>query len=229
MKPRLVLGLFSLLWALGPTAARADGPMARYQGMHPLSPHQGAFCYIDAAHMHRVPPPDLRVYLVAKDGTNLFIGDPVALGYDGPKFGYFGPHPLAVPATLGLPPTFCYITGPHYHAAPQPPSAALVEKAGVTWYLGPLPPPADPGRVWINEVHPIAGYAAPKVDIGMAPPGYHAFTVAPPSAAPAPTPAATGKAKAALGPVPGAPARAAKRPVAPPNPTRGPTAPGGQP
>lgn len=219
--------------------------MPRYQGTHPLSPHQGQFCYIDAPHMHRVAPPDQRVYLVLKDGTNVFIGDPVALGYDGPKFGYYGPHPLAIANAPGLPRTFCYITGPHYHAAPQPPSPDLVEKAGVTWYLGPLPPPPDPGRVWINEVHPISGYAPPKVDLSMAPPGYHPFTVAPPAAAPAPpakpsskpapksapksastpsgTAPATGQARAAAGAP--APAHPPKPPAAAP----GPAAPGGHP
>jgi len=192
--------LLAPLWALSPTVARADGPMARYQGMHPLSPHQGAFCYIDAFHMHRVPPPDQRVYLVLKDGTNVFIGDPVALGYDGPKFGYFGPHPLAIADAQGLPPTFCYISGPHYHAAPQPPSPSLVEKDGVTWYLGALPPPADPGRVWINEVHPIASYVPPKVDVSMAPPGYHPFPYGLPATAPVPPSPAAPKAKPAAGP-----------------------------
>lgn len=185
--------------------------MPRYQGLHPLAPHQGAFCYIDVPHMHRVPPPDLRVYLVSKDGTNIFVGDPAALGYDGPKFGYYGPHPLAISNVPGLPSTFCYISGPHYHAAPQPPSPALVEKAGVTWYLGPLPPPADPGRVWINEVHAISGYAPPKVDLSMAPPGYHAFTSSvPPPAPPVTAPPAAGKTKPASAAHPAAPARPAK-------------------
>jgi len=227
VKLGLALGMCSLVWAPFSTVARADGPMPRYLGMHPLSPHQGAFCYIDALHMHRLPPPDQRVYLALKDGTNVFIGDPVALGYDGPKFGYFGPHPLAIAGAAELQSTFCYISGPHYHAAPQPPSPALVEKAGVTWYLGPLPPPADPGRVWINEVHPISGYVPPKVDLSMAPPGYHPFTVAPPTAAPA-TPPPTGKTKPAAGP--GAvPARSAKPAAPAPATTRVPGASGGHP
>jgi len=204
-KPALFLMplLAALASGLGPGPARADGPMPRYHGIHPLSPHQGAFCYIDAPHMHRIPPPDLRVYFELKNGENLFVGDPAALGYDGPKFGYYGPHPLAVADAPDSAPLFCYLTGPHYHAAPQPPSPMLVEKAGVTWYLGPLPPPSDPGRVWINEVHAIAGYVAPKVDLGMAPPGYHPFTVMPPPASPAPAPPPSGKGK------PGAPAHGA--------------------
>ena len=220
----------SLALGLGPTLARADGPMVRYQGLHPLSPHQGAFCYIDAPHMHRIPPPDLRVYLVLKDGTNVFIGDPVALGYDGPKFGFYGPHPLAIAGVSELPSAFCYMSGPHYHAAPLAPSPALIEKAGVTWYVGPVPPPPDPGRIWINEVHPIASYAPPKVDLGMAPPGYHAFTspVAVPAAAPTPAPPKAGKSKAPAGAHPPAPPRPAKPPAGAPVAPAAPS-PGGQP
>jgi hypothetical protein len=199
---------FGLALALSASAARADGPMPRYHGLHPVSPHQGAFCYIDVPHVHRVPPPDLRVYLVMKNGEYLFIGDPAALGYDGPKVGYFGPHPLAVPDAPDEPPLFCYIAGPHYHVSAQPPSPTLVEKAGVTWYLGALPPPGDPGRVWINEVHGVASYTPPRVDLSMAPPGYHPFQVLPPAPAPAPAAAppvaSKGKARAP------APARAAK-------------------
>ena len=211
------------LLALGLTAARADGPMPQYQGIHPLSPHQGAFCYIDVPHVHRLPPPDLRVYLMLKDRTNVFIGDPVALGYDGLKFGYFGPHPLPITGVPELAQNFCYINGPHYHAVPPAPSPALITQAGVTWYLGPLPPPPDPGRVWINEVHAIVGYAPPKVDLSMAPPGYHAFTPpAPPKpATPPPSPKAAPSPRPAPGRRPAAPARPAKSATAP--------APGGQP
>lgn len=177
--------------------------MVGYRGMHPLYPHQGAFCYVDAPHMHRVAPPDLRVYVVSKNGENVFVGDPVALGYDGPKFGYFGPHPMSLvtgtdDGTAAIPPDFCYIAGPHFHAAPPPPSSAMVQKAGVFWYIGP-PPPADPGRTWINEVHAIASYVPPKVAISDAPPGYHPFTFAqlPPALPTVAAPPSAAKARAA--------------------------------
>jgi hypothetical protein len=158
--------------------ALASGQMVAYQGLHPLSPHQGAFCYIDVAHVHRVPPPDMRVYAVRKDKERsyVFVGDPVALGYDGPKVGYFGPHLLSVP---GLPPgerMFCYISGAHYHAVAPGDPAAFVLKDGVYWYKGDAPP-IDRARAWVNEVHPIQGYAPPKVALAAAPPGYHPFTV----------------------------------------------------
>ena len=202
--PGLLLLGAAIATVAGP--ARADGPMPRYHGLHPLSPHQGAFCYIDSPHMHRVPPPDMRVYIVLKTGENLFIGDPVALGYDGPKFAYYGPHPLVIADAPDLPSTFCYLAGPHYHAAAPPPSPAMIEKAGVTWFMGPVPPAADPGRIWINEVHPVAGYVAPKADLSMAPPGYRPFTLPAP---PAPAPALPAKGK------PGVPPRSSITPSRP--------------
>jgi len=197
-RPGVIAATFLVaLLAREAAPARADGPMARYRGIHPLSPHQGAFCYIDALHMHRIPPPDMRVYAVLKGGENLFVGDPVALGYDGPKFAYFGPHPLAIPGAPELPGTFCYLAGPHYHAAPQPSSPTLVQKDEVTWYIGP-PPPAVATRVWINEVRPIQSYQPPKVDVSSAPPGYHPFdlglTPPPPPVALPPSPQAKAKA-----------------------------------
>ncbi|HEY4186921.1 MAG TPA: hypothetical protein VGP07_17730 [Polyangia bacterium] len=190
--------IFIALLVAGSSPVSADGPMSRYRGIHPLSPHQGAFCYIDTLHMHRIPPPDMRVYAVLKGGENLFVGDPVALGFEGPKFAYFGPHPLAIPGAPELPGTFCYIAGAHYHAAPQPSSPTLVQKDDVTWYIGP-PPPAAPNRVWINEVRAIQSYKPPNVDLTSAPPGYHPFDLglSPPSPAAVPPPSPPTKTKPA--------------------------------
>jgi len=177
-------------------AARADAPMVKYIGMHPLSPHQGEFCYIDAIHYHRFVPVDLRVYVTVNGGAQgngqLYVGDPAWLGYDGPKVGYYGPHPLEVPLAPEAGHLFCYISGPHYHVTAPPPSTAMVLKEGVYWYMGP-PPPLDVQRAWINEVHAIKAYVPPKVELSAAPPGYRAFNLgpnAPPAAAsPAVTPA----------------------------------------
>lgn len=192
----------SRLGAMSPPA-RADVPMVKYLGMHPLSPHQGEFCYIDAVHYHRFVPVDLRVYVTvnggAKGNGQLYVGDPAWLGYDGPKVGYFGPHPLAAPLAPEAGPLFCYIAGAHYHAAAPPPSTAMVLKDGVYWYLGP-PPPADVPRSWINEVRSIKGYVPPKVDASSAPPGYRIF-----DAGAAGAPAVPPKPGAASGPSASAP------------------------
>lgn len=181
------------LLGLGTHVARADQPLVKYMGTHPLPPHQGEYCYIDEIHYHRFVPVDLRVYVTLKDGGQVYIGDPAWLGYDGPKVGYFGPHPLAVPLAPQAGPLFCYIAGPHYHAAAPAPSPQMVLKDGVYWYLGPSPP-IDVQRSWINEVHPVKGYVPPPVNLAAAPPRYHAFQVG--DAAPPPAPAAGGPAAA---------------------------------
>ena len=207
-------------------SARADAPMVRYIGMHPLSPHQGEFCYIDAVHYHRFVPVDLRVYVTVNGGAQgngqLYVGDPAWLGYDGPKVGYYGPHPLEVPLAPEAGHLFCYISGAHYHVTAPAPSTSMVLKDGVYWYVGP-PPPPDVQRSWINEVHAIKAYVPPTADLAAAPPGYRPFEVgakAPPAslspgvkadarpaaakttgAAGAPGMAAPPKAKAAVKPV----------------------------
>jgi hypothetical protein len=174
----------------GPSVARAAVPMVRYVGMHPLPPHQGEYCYIDAVHFHHFLPDDNRVYARLKNGGELYVGDPAWLGYDGPKVGYFGPHPLAVPLAPEAEPLFCYIATAHYHAVAPAPSPNMVLKDGVYWYLGP-PPPIDVQRSWVNEVHAVKGYTAPHLDLSAAPPGYHVFNLgAPPAAPPASVPAA---------------------------------------
>jgi len=182
--------------------------MVRYIGMHPLSPHQGEFCYIDAVHYHRFVPVDVRVYLTVNGGAQgngqLYVGDPAWLGYDGPKVGYYGPHPLEVPLAPEAGRLFCYISGAHYHATAPAPSTSMVLKDGVYWYMGP-PPAPDVQRSWINEVHAIKAYVPPKAELSAAPPGYRPFDVAakpPASASPGvkpDAPTAAGKATGAAG------------------------------
>src|SRR4051812_12110664 len=174
-----ILGLVAAaaggLSGLGIRVARADRQsMVKYVGMHPLPPHQGQYCFIDEVHYHRFLPVDLRVYVKLKDNGHLYVGDPAWLGYDGPKVGYFRPHPLAVPLASEAGPLFCYIAGPDYHAIAPAASPHMLLKDGVYWYLGP-PPPVDVPRSWINEVHAIKGYVAPPVNLSAAPPGYHVF------------------------------------------------------
>ena len=110
--------------------------MTKYRGMHPVSPHVGEFCYVDVLHVHRVSPPDMRVYVHMKTGEYLFVGDQVAAGYDGSKFAYFGPHLVHDPALAETQRIFCYLAGAHYHAYPSPSSPDVVLKDGVSWHLG---------------------------------------------------------------------------------------------
>lgn len=190
----MTVGVLAWGGLAAPPARGASVAMTKYAGMHPLSPHQGAFCYIDVVHLHRVPPPDTRVYALRKNGEYVFVGDPVALGYDGPKVGYYGPHVLNVPGQPADERLFCYLTGPHYHAVgPGPDASSFVLKDGVYWYQGAAPP-VDRVRAWVNEAHAIKAYQPPKVDLAAAPPTYHPFQVTDqPVVLPAP-PAPAGKA-----------------------------------
>jgi hypothetical protein len=189
----LLTSVSTSLLALAATVAAAPTvappALVTYRGIHPVSPHMGGFCYINAVHVHRVAPADMRVYVVLPGPENLFVGDPVALGYEGPKFGYFGLHPLAVPggspraAGSGSPlvaPIYCYLKAAHYHADPPPVSRHFVEKDGVFWYMGPVSPQLERQRfrAWVNEAAPIAGYHAPVADLSAAPAGYQPLVLA---------------------------------------------------
>lgn len=165
------------LWA--PAAAGAVPQFWKYLGIHPVSPLMGAFCYIDVLHVHPVQPPDMRLYVVVNPQEHLFVGDPVTLGYDGPRHAYFGPHPLVLPVLPATQRIYCYIAGPHFHADQPPRSADFASKDGVYWYMGKPTPEfeRDGQRTWINETHAISGYRPPGVDISAAPPGYHPLVV----------------------------------------------------
>jgi len=220
--PRRIRAAFVLVVLAGAApSARADGEMTPYRGIHPVSPHVGEFCHIDAAHVHRVSPPDMRVYVRLKTGEFYFVGDQIALGYDGPKYGYFGPHVILDPTLGGSERIFCYLTGPHYHSYPSPAEPPFIAKDNVSWYVGD-PPPLSAERSWVNEVNPAArGYAPPKVDLSMAPPAYKPMRVVEPPPAP-PAPAAPAKAAPVkTPPKPAAKPAAAPKPAAP--------APGGTP
>ncbi|MES1204746.1 MAG: hypothetical protein ABUS79_02300 [Pseudomonadota bacterium] len=159
-----------------PSLAAAAGPLAHYAGIHPLNPHMGAFCVIEVPHVHAEWPPDIRVYRTLPNKTQVFVGDPVALGYDGPTQTYFGPHPLVFHDLSPAETIYCYLRGPHHHTQPPEPPASFVKKDGVNWFVGTFPPEFDRDysrNDWINEVRGIGTYQPPKVDIAAAPPGYH--------------------------------------------------------
>ncbi|MEO7667797.1 MAG: hypothetical protein ABIW57_00570 [Polyangia bacterium] len=169
----------------------------KYRGIHPLPPHAGEFCYIDFFHVHAHAPSDMRGYRVLPNQEHLFVGDEVALGYQGSKYAYFGPHALTVADAPKGQALYCYLRGPHFHASAPAPGSGFLEKDGVAWYTGAFGPEFDRDRfnVWVNDVRPIASYRPPQVDISAAPPGYQLpATVAAPVIHP-PAPAAPGPAQ----------------------------------
>jgi hypothetical protein len=75
--------LLVVLFALG-APAPAEAKHFRYRSPHPF---RGGFCSHHGPHEHDYGPTDARVYRVV-DGDYYFVGDPVAFGYEGPKYAY---------------------------------------------------------------------------------------------------------------------------------------------
>jgi hypothetical protein len=172
-----------VLAASAPATAAAPG-LAKYRGMHPLPPHAGDFCYIDVPHVHRATPSDMRVYATLPSQEVVFVGDPVALGYTGPKHAYFGPHPLAHPDVPASDNVVCYYLKAHYHAHRPAAGTTFTQKDGAYWYTGAFPPDFEKQSYLtrINQTAPIPGYKPPAVELGAAPPGYKLPVLAPPPA-----------------------------------------------
>ena len=87
----LIIGLtVSLVY---PNAAQAR--IVEYLSQHPV-PHKfgGGFCTIDVPHVHNYPPTDPRMYRET-NGQFYFVGDPAPFDYDGPRYAYYGAHPVA--------------------------------------------------------------------------------------------------------------------------------------
>ncbi len=153
-------------------AARADARHFRFEGMHPIPEAQGGgFCYIETPHVHVYEPAraDL-LYRNEPDGY-AFVGDPVPYGYDGPKYSYYGHHPIYV---NGDAEEYCYLDGPHYHWYSPPPQARFKLKGGVYFFAGAFPSvyvEGKPRYARINTIYRPLRYTRPVV-IEAPPPEY---------------------------------------------------------
>lgn len=189
--------LLVLVLALGTTAAlpahAAHADQVAYAGMHPLP--GGGWCYIDAPHVHvYAPPPKAKVAYRMYDGAYYFVGDPVAFHYDGPRYAYYGPHPVYVDVLVGDDDVprgddveYCYINGPHYHYYAPPAGTSFRFKGDAYWYVGAFSPEFKRHRrhyIGINTyyrpivyerpvvvVDPPVGYIGPIVHVGVVAPG----------------------------------------------------------
>jgi hypothetical protein len=164
-----------LLIAFGLTtfaAATAEAKQYRYLGAHPLSAE--VYCYIEAPHVHVVPPYK-KVLFRERDDSYFFVGDPVAYGYEGDRHVYHGHHPIQTEVVIGRPGhEFCYLDGPHYHAWAPPPTARFEVRGGVHWYVGKMPKRyRREVEIYggINTVHAEVRYTRPVVTIEP-PPSY---------------------------------------------------------
>lgn len=167
-----VLGLALLLATAASGAAIGERAMRQvhYVGIHPLPKSEGkGICYIEGPHVH-VYAADAVQYR-DHDGDFYFVGDPVAYGYEGPRFAYQGHHPIEVNAVVGVgspDEEWCYLTGPHYHnyAPPEDPSFTLT--GGAYFYVGTPPPvylEARPAMLKINALYTPIVYERPVVEV----------------------------------------------------------------
>jgi hypothetical protein len=165
---------------------RAASKQVMYVGVHPIpAAAGGGFCDIEGPHVHVFLPEHADVLFRTIGGAYLFVGDPAAFGYDGPKHAFYGRHPIPVDELVpGEHPehdgtVFCYLDGPHYHAYAPPPSLKFVERGDAYWYVGDWPRSYrvdGPRYQKINAVYKPLVYARPVV-VATAPPGYHVPTI----------------------------------------------------
>jgi hypothetical protein len=158
-------------------APPAQARMVEYLSQHPV-PHKfgDGFCYIDVPHIHNYPPAEPRLYRQV-DNRFYFVGDPTPFGYDGPRFTYYGAHPvLEAEVRIGHP-VYCYMKGPHVHWYAPPPHAHFQLSGGAYWYVGTFPPAYYDNRpryAEINDAYAPVVYTRPVVDVQMAPPMFRA-------------------------------------------------------
>jgi hypothetical protein len=180
-KMRRALMLSAFLFAIVGVVGVAEANPVRYMSKHPLPRKVGhGFCYIDVPHFHDYGPSDPRMFRQV-DGQYYFVGDPAPFDYDGPRYSFYGPHPI-VDADVQLGgPTYCYLRGPHYHWYAPPPQAQFELKGGAYWYVGAYDPVFyndRPRYVAVNDAYTPIVYTRPVVDVSIAPPAFRGEIIA---------------------------------------------------
>ncbi len=168
----LLLCTAALLASAG-AAEAARSKQVRYAGIHSVpKPRGGGLCHIEAPHVH-VYTPDVAVQYRVHEGQQVFVGDPVAYGWDGDRHSYYGHHPIHVNVIVGdgVPDEeYCYLDGPHYHSFSPPPDvqADFQLEGGAYFYVGTPPPvyvEARPAMVKINAIYEPIVYERPVITV----------------------------------------------------------------
>lgn len=146
----------------------------RFMNAHPVSAPRNGFCYIDVPHFHDYAPDKPALYQPAGDQV-VFTGDPVPFGYDGDKVVYYGHHPVPLPEDAGfgaVPPTFCFMKGPHYHNYQPPEGPGYKVKDKVIFYVGVVPPDLAQRRPQIERAMEVEyrPFAAQRPQVVVVPP-----------------------------------------------------------
>jgi len=109
------------------------------------------------------------------------VGDPSPFDYQGPRYAYYGAHPVAEANIQFGQPVYCYLKGPHYHWYQPPPQASFELKGGAYWFTGNYEPvyyEQRPRYAVVNEAYAPIVYTRPVVDVTVAPPVFRADIVA---------------------------------------------------
>jgi hypothetical protein len=196
LEPRalaLAAAVAALAIAAAPTPAWAGPKQVRFIGIHPIAASAGGgLCHIEAPHVH-VYGADKLQYRDHR-GHHYFVGDPVAYGYDGPRFVYKGHHPIRVDLVVHADEPdeeFCYLDGPHYHSFAPPPGPQFEVVGDAHFYVAPPPKvyvEARPVFIGINAVYRPLVYSRPVIEVA-APAGWigaRAELIAPVVVAPPP-------------------------------------------
>ena len=165
------MGVVGGLLASGTVQARTVEFLSR----HPI-PRQlgGGFCYIEVAHLHNYGPADPRLYREI-NGQFYFVGDPSPFQFEGPRYAYFGAHPVMEVEVRVPSPIYCYLKGPHYHPYKPPAHASFQFKGGAYWFVGTFPPSYyddQPRYVVVNDAYAPVHYVRPTVDVHAPPVGF---------------------------------------------------------
>ena len=135
----LTAALAVALFVLG-ISATAEARAVHYRSQHPLPRKIGhGFCYINVPHVHDFGPSDPRLYREV-DGEYYFVGDPAPFDYEGPRYSFYGPHPVVDADVQFGQPVYCYLNGPHFHAYQPPQQAQFQFRGGAYWYVGNYDP-----------------------------------------------------------------------------------------
>lgn len=163
--------LVAILTLVAPGAALAgSGKQVRYIGIHPVPrPEGGGICYIEGPHVHIFDADKLQYR--DHHGASYFVGDPVAYGYDGPRYAYKGHHAIHVNVVVGDSEpndVYCYLSGPHYHYF-EPADGPEFEMAGNAYFYVAEPPrvyvEARPVMMKINAVYQPLVYERPVITV----------------------------------------------------------------
>ena len=167
-------------------SATAEARAVHYRSQHPLPRKIGhGFCYINVPHVHDFGPSDPRLYREV-NGEYYFVGDPAPFDYEGPRYSFYGPHPVVDAEVQFGQPVYCYLNGPHFHGYQPPPQAQFEFRGGAYWYVGNYDPvyyQDRPRYVTVNAAYQPIAYTRPVVDVTVAPPSFHGEIFAGPGGA----------------------------------------------